>query len=330
MSTPVQSAERPRWCRFEYQDAPALGLVYQDDVLPLLAALDAEAHALGLHPNIRPEDLNPVDLDSPDPELIRRTWLWFADQPLRRHTLSLPLDQVRFLVPIPRPGKILALAGNYAKHVIERGGSLAEREETFPYVFMKPATTLANPGDPIVIPAISPDQIDWECELAVVIGRRGKAIPPESALDFVAGYTICNDVSDRKFRPNPNRKPRERDAHFDWLHGKWHDTFCPMGPAVLMADPNLDPSSFHLTLDVSGERMQDASTSQMIFPVEHVIAFISSFMTLEPGDVIATGTPSGVGSARGRFLRPGDTVAASISGIGTLANPVIASPRENC
>ena len=134
-------------------------------------------------------------------------------------------------MPIAQPAKILLLAGNYATHVVERGGIAAERDETFPYVFMKPpTTTLTHPGDPIVIPRVSPDHIDWECELGVVIGRRCRDVDEAEALDYVAGYTVVNDISDRKFTPNPGRKPRERDKFFDWLHGKWHDTFCPIGP----------------------------------------------------------------------------------------------------
>ena len=163
---------------------------------------------------------------------------------------------------------MLFLAGNYAKHVAERGGSTAEREETFPYVFMKPpSTTLTHPGDPIVIPKVSPDQIDWECELGVVIGRRCRHVDEDEAMGCIAGYTIINDISDRSFKPNPNRKPRERDKFFDWMHGKWHDTFCPMGPCILSADVVPDPQAIPLKLTVNGQIKQDATTAEMIFPV---------------------------------------------------------------
>jgi 2-keto-4-pentenoate hydratase/2-oxohepta-3-ene-1,7-dioic acid hydratase in catechol pathway len=239
--------------------------------------------------------------------------------------LQVPANSVKRLVPIPNPDKILCLAGNYPKHVSERGGIAVERKETFPYVFTKPNSTLTNPGDPIVLPKPSPNHIDWECELAIVIGRTCRDASEQNALDFVAGYTIVNDVSDREFKPNPNRKPRERDKFFDWLHGKWHDTFCPLGPSILMADSLTDPTSFSLELSVNGEVMQSDTTNSMIFPVPHIISFISSWITLQPGDIIATGTPSGVGSARGRYLRPGDIVEASISNIGVLKNPVVAT-----
>src|SRR5262249_40730096 len=164
--------------------------------------------------------------------------------------------------------------------------------------------------------------IDYECELGVVIGRLCRDVDEADALRFVAGYTVVNDISDRKFAPNPNRKPRERDKFFDWLHGKWHDTFCPVGPCVLSADAVPNPQAMPVRLTVNGEVRQDASTAQMVFPVAAVVSFLSRFVTLEPGDLISTGTPSGVGSSTGTYLKPGDVVRASVGGIGTLENPV--------
>ena len=237
---------------------------------------------------------------------------------------GIPIEEVRLLVPIERPNKLLLLAGNYAAHVAERGGTAAERDETFPYVFLKPpSTTLTHPNAPIVIPKVSPDHVDWECELAVVIGRRCRDVSEAEAHHYVAGYTIVNDISDRKFTPNPERKPRERDKFFDWQHGKWHDTFCPLGPCITSAVTIPDPQALALELTVNDAVKQQATTAQMIFPVAAVISFISRFVTLEPGDVISTGTPSGVGSATGTYLKPGDIVRATISGIGTLENHVV-------
>ena len=237
--------------------------------------------------------------------------------------LIVPWEEVELLAPIPAPGKILLLAGNYAKHIQERGGVAAEREQTFPYVFMKPLTTLNVPFGAVVLPKISPDRIDWECELGVVIGRRCRHVSEEQALEYVAGYTVINDISDRGFQPNPGRKPRERDKFFDWMHGKWHDTFLPVGPCVLSSDAVDDPQTFRLRLEVNGEVKQNADTGQMVFPVAAVIAFLSEMVTLEPGDLIATGTPAGVGHASNVFLRSGDTVVARIEGIGDLENPVV-------
>lgn len=187
-----------------------------------------------------------------------------------------------------------------------------------------PTTTLTDPGRPVRIPAISPNCIDWEIELAVIIGRRVKHAAEADALQCVAGYTIINDISDRRFRPNPNRKQRPRDAFFDWLHGKWHDSFCPCGPCVACPESVTDPQQLQLELRINGDLRQNASTAQQIFPVAAVISFISSIVTLEPGDIISTGTPQGVGDATGIYLRPGDLLTASISSIGTLTSPVVA------
>jgi 2-keto-4-pentenoate hydratase/2-oxohepta-3-ene-1,7-dioic acid hydratase in catechol pathway len=232
---------------------------------------------------------------------------------------------VELLVPIPRPPKLLLLAGNYAKHIEEGGGVAAQRAETFPYVFMKPpTTTLTDPGKPIKIPAGSPDHIDWEMELGVIIGRRARHVKEADALKYVAGYTVVNDISDREFHPNPQRKVRDKDGFFDWLHGKWHDSFCPLGPCVVSADAIPDPQKLDMKLTVNGKVRQDSSTANQIFPVAAVIEFLSSFVTLEPGDIISTGTPAGVGNATGTYLKPGDRIEATIRSIGTLVTPVVA------
>ncbi len=217
----------------------------------------------------------------------------------------------------------MLLAGNYSAHIEEGGGRAEERANTFPYVFMKPPlTTLTHPGDPVKVPAVSPDHVDWELELGIIIGKQCKSVSEADALDYVAGYTVVNDISDRKFKPNPGRKAREKDGYFDWLHGKWHDTFCPMGPCVLPADELPDPQTLKLTLRVNGEVKQDSSTSEMVFPVASIVEFISSFVTLEPGDIISTGTPAGVGNTTGTYLHAGDVVDAEIEKIGVLHNPI--------
>ena len=237
---------------------------------------------------------------------------------------ALAPDDVQLLVPVPRPDKLFLLAGNYAAHIEEGGGKASEREETFPYVFMKPpTTTLTHPGNPVRIPDVSPDHIDWELELAVIIGREAKGVSEADALNYVAGYTVVNDISNRKFRPNPGRKQRDKDGFFDWLHGKWFDSFCPCGPCVTSAAALTDPQCLAMKLSVNGQVMQDASTAQQIFPVAAVIEFISSFVTLEPGDIISTGTAAGVGNTTGTYLKAGDRMEASIEGIGTLVSPVV-------
>jgi 2,4-didehydro-3-deoxy-L-rhamnonate hydrolase len=316
-----------RLCRFRLDDLVLTGFFADDRVIPVDQAAEAYCEALGEELAIpSTEDL--LDLLPPDGEGFAAAqtlsaWIDSLEEEARDE-LSIHLDDAQLLVPIAQPNKILLLAGNYAKHVEERGGVAAERAETFPYVFLKPSTTLTDPGEPIVIPSISPAQIDWECELGVVIGSTCRRVPESSALEYVAGYTVVNDVSDRKFTPNPGRNPRERDKFFDWQHGKWHDTFCPIGPCITSADELPDPQSLRLRLTVNGQAKQDGSTSQMVFPVAAIVSFISQFVTLEPGDIISTGTPSGVGSASGTFLKPGDVVSATVSGIGTLTNPVVA------
>lgn len=246
--------------------------------------------------------------------------------PSDRERLSLPLANAVLRVPIPDPKKVILLAGNYAEHIREGGGEAAERRDTFPYFFWKPpSTTLTHPGDPICIPKVSPDHVDWELELGVVIGRRCHAVSEQDAARYIAGYTVCNDVSDRKFQINPGRKSRDRDRFFDWLHGKWHDTFLPVGPCIASAATLADPQNLPMRLKVNGQVMQDASTAQMIFPVAAIVSILSQFVTLEPGDLIATGTPSGVGNARKPpvYLKSGDVVDAEIVGIGVLHNPVV-------
>jgi 2-keto-4-pentenoate hydratase/2-oxohepta-3-ene-1,7-dioic acid hydratase in catechol pathway len=240
-----------------------------------------------------------------------------AEQPAR-HAL-VDRSSIHLLPPIPRPPKLLLLAGNYPEHVQEQGDVVAERRETFPYVFMKPpSTTLVGDGSLVTIPVNSPQRIDYELELALIIGRRGREIAASDALQYVAGYTIINDLSDRGFRPHPHRRERPRDKFFDWLHGKWHDGFCPCGPCVVPARFIPDPQKLPLQLTVNGQLRQRATTGQMVFGVAEIIEFISQFVTLEPGDLISTGTPAGVGNATGQFLKPGDQIIGEIEPIGQL------------
>lgn len=212
--------------------------------------------------------------------------------------------------PVPRPGKILGVARNYLAHARERGQSEAPVE---PVLFLKAVTAVAGPGDEIPLPRVS-SQVDYEGELAVVIGREAREVDVESALDVVAGYTVANDVSARDFQ-------KVRGQSFI---GKSCDGFAPMGPALVTRDEIPEPQKLRLTTTVSGERRQDGSTAEMIFSVAQVIAFVSRLMTLEPGDVLLTGTPSGVGAAASppRWLVDGDVVDVEIEGIGRLRSHV--------
>ncbi len=316
-----------RLCRYLADKQVRVGLFDDDTILPLAAA--AKAYTDATHDAVKlPPGDNLLDYLPPDGQAFAavKKVAEFAERNAgalaAAHVKAADVD---LLVPIPWPSKLLLLAGNYNEHITEGGGKATERAETFPYVFMKPpATTLTDPHKPVIIPKVSPDAIDWELELCIVIGRRARHVAEADALQYVAGYTVVNDISDRKFRPNPGRKERTNDKWFDWEHGKWHDTFCPCGPCIASADAIPDPQKLAMKLSVNGALKQNATTAQQIFPVAAVVAFISDIVTLEPGDLIATGTPAGVGNATGTYLKSGDKMEAWIEGIGTLVSPVVA------
>jgi 2-keto-4-pentenoate hydratase/2-oxohepta-3-ene-1,7-dioic acid hydratase in catechol pathway len=222
-------------------------------------------------------------------------------------------DEVNLRPPLLRPGKILCVGLNYASHLAENPAAVRPEE---PFIFAKLASGVIGPGDPIVKPALS-EQLDYEVELAVVVGRPMRDVPADRALEHVAGYTIMNDVSARdvQFRNN------------QITLGKNFDTFAPMGPCLVTADDVPDPQRLRLRAWVNGEPRQDETAGDMIFGVAEVLAHLSRFMTLEPGDVVSTGTPAGVGAFRQPpvFLQPGDTVTLEIESIGRLENPVAAA-----
>ncbi len=307
-----------RICRFERAGATEAGFYGDDRVIPLSNA----AQAAGVEAPTGDDLVSLLPGGTQRGAVVRLQDAFAALSDDAKAAASVPTNEVALRVPFPAPSKLMLLAGNYSKHVAETGGHVEVRANTFPYVFMKPTTTLTHPGDAIRIPAVSPDHIDWEIELGIIIGRECKGVSEADALASVAGYTVVNDVSDRKFRPNPGRVERPKDKFFDWLHGKWHDTFCPMGPCVVPADDIADPQQLPMKLTVNGNVEQDASTSEMDFPVAAVVSFLSSWVTLQPGDIISTGTPDGVGAAKGKFLKPGDIIEASIGRIGVLRNPV--------
>lgn len=308
-----------RLCRYEQQGVAHVAFYEDDAVVPLAEA--ARTYGVGLPEGDSLLPFLPGGAARSAVVEVQSRLKDASDDEI--HPLRVPVAEVQLLVPIASPGKLLLLAGNYSAHIEEGGGKSEERARTFPYVFMKPpGTTLTHPGRPVKIPEVSPDHVDWELELGVVVGKRCKGVSEAEALEYVAGYTVVNDVSDRKFTPNPGRAEREKDEFFDWQHGKWHDTFCPMGPAVLPADEVDDPQTLKMDLRVNGETEQDASTADMVFPVAAVVEFISSFVTLEPGDVISTGTPAGVGAAKNKYLKAGDVLEAEIERIGVLRNPV--------
>jgi len=215
--------------------------------------------------------------------------------------------------PVPRPAKVFAIGMNYREHAKEAGLEIPKT----PVVFTKFPNCLVGPRADV---ELSSDFVDWEVELVVVIGRRGRRIPQSQAFDHVAGYCVGQDISDRRMQFSD--KPPQ------FSMGKSIDTFGPIGPALTSLDALADPNNLALTCDVAGERMQDARTSDMIFSVAELVAFLSSACTLEPGDLIFTGTPSGVGSTRNprRYLKAGEEIVSTIEHLGTLANRCVPAP----
>jgi acylpyruvate hydrolase len=218
---------------------------------------------------------------------------------------------VTLLAPVPRPGKIVCLGHNYFDHM---GIGMTEPPE-YPTFFCKTANTVIGPGQAIVIPRVT-SQVEYEAELAVVIGRRARHVAQAHALDFVAGYTIFNDVSARDYQKRTSQ----------WMIGKSFDTFGPMGPVLVTVDEIPDPHALELSLTLNDQEMQRTNTGNMIFSIPFVIAYLSAVMTLEPGDVISTGTPAKTELARSLppFMKPGDTVKIAVEKIGVLVNPVVA------
>ncbi len=214
-----------------------------------------------------------------------------------RHSLG----DVRLLAPV-LPSKVLCVGKNYADHVREMGGDAPSGS---PILFLKPSTSVIGPGDPIGLPADS-ERVDYEGELAIVIGRLCRDVPVERALDVVFGYTCANDVTARD----------QQQADGQWTRAKGHDTFCPVGPWI---ETDLDASDLAIRTTLDGDLRQDSRTKLLLHDVPSLIAYMSAAMTLLPGDVLLTGTPAGVGP-----MRPGQTVAVTVEGIGTLTNPVVA------
>jgi 2-keto-4-pentenoate hydratase/2-oxohepta-3-ene-1,7-dioic acid hydratase in catechol pathway len=226
-------------------------------------------------------------------------------------SIKFPLAAVRLRAPIPKPRKLICVGLNYRDHAAETGQEIPP----VPTIFNKFATAVISPGDQIILPKVSKSP-DYEAEFAFVIGQGGRNIPAERWQEHVFGYTIVNDVSARDYQR----------ATSQWLMGKTFDTFAPMGPWIVTADEIADPHALDISMTINGEVLQNSNTRNLIFKIPDLISFLSSVFTLEPGDVISTGTPAGVGAARKppRFLKAGDECVVRISEIGELRNPVIA------
>jgi acylpyruvate hydrolase len=298
----------------------ALGAVSRRRVIDLHRAHRATLSAAGDADELAVADLRvPPDmlrlLQSGEKSMAaaRRALQFVEEQGARGNQGGLwhSLSEVKLLAPIQRPGKVICVGLNYRSHLAE----IKEPTPAYPILFHKAATSIIGEGEAIVLPRIS-RQVDYEGELALVIGRHGKYIAEADALSYVAGYACANDVSahDLEFRTS------------QWTSGKMLDTFCPLGPVLLTGDKVPDPSLLHLETILNGTTVQEAWTSDMVFSVPFLVSYISSLATLEPGDLILTGTPAGIGCNQSPqvFLQTGDRISVEIEGIGRLTNPVVA------
>jgi 2-keto-4-pentenoate hydratase/2-oxohepta-3-ene-1,7-dioic acid hydratase in catechol pathway len=224
---------------------------------------------------------------------------------------EIPLDKVRLHAPLPNPPRIFCVGLNYRDHAIESKMEIPK----VPTIFLKLPSAVIGPQASIELPSISA-QPDYEAEFAIVVGKQGSKIPRDKWEDYIFGYTILNDISARDIQL----------ATTQWTLGKSFDTFCPIGPAIVTSDEIADPHELDIKLSIDGEVLQHSNTRELIFKAPDLLAYVSSITTLQPGDIISTGTPHGVGLGRtpNRWLKPGETVRVEIEGIGTLVNPVIA------
>ena len=244
--------------------------------------------------------------NAPDLLATARHWLDYLQETAAFDAYRVQ-EPMQLLAPITRPSKIVALGRNYVEHARESGHEVPDE----PVLFAKAPSAVIGPGADIVYPQ-GVQRLDPELELGVVIGRRGRCVAEAEALEYVAGYTIVNDVTARDVQR------RDQEKKWPWFRSKSYDTFCPLGPYLVLKDEIPDPQQLELTLRVNGEVRQQSSTAKMIFPVAQLVAVISKYMTLEPGDVIATGTPEGIAP-----LQRGDVLEGTITGLGTLANRVV-------
>jgi 2-keto-4-pentenoate hydratase/2-oxohepta-3-ene-1,7-dioic acid hydratase in catechol pathway len=289
-----------------FDPVPRLGLLRNDTIVDLQTAAP------------RPWPDAPttlVDLIHRGPKAWRRMAAIGADASVAHSHLP---SAVRWHAPIPRPAKnVFCLGLNYAAHAKESSQARGREMKipTVPVIFTKAPTTISGPYDDVAVDRLATQQVDWEVELGVVIGKSGRNIARANALEHVFGYTVINDLSARDLQ----------QAHMQWFKGKSLDGFCPMGPVVVTADEFGDPQTKRLQLRVNGVTKQDGNTANMIFPVDVIIEWLSKGLTLEAGDVIATGTPEGVGMGRTpqEFLHNGDLVETEVEGIGVLRNRIV-------
>lgn len=300
--------------RRSVEEAARLGVIEGDMVVDVAAL--GEAYGEDLPDTM----LGLIDAGRPGLSALRAC-LAEADGDYPIHTAT-ALSNVRLLAPIPRPRKnIFGIGLNYLDHVAESAKALDTSKDLpkQPVIFSKPPTAVIGPGEPILHNAKVTKQLDWEVELAVIMGTTAARVPRDKALAHVFGYSVMIDVSARD-----NRRAGQ------WIVSKGMDSFAPFGPVIVTADEIPDPQGLDLWLTVNGVEKQRSNTAKMLFKVDELIADISSVITLEPGDIIASGTPEGVGAGRDpqEFMWPGDIVVATVEGIGTLRHPVVNSTPD--
>ena len=307
---------------YAQDSGPRAGLLDGDHVYDLQDAADAFTAQAGAVGAKLPNDVKEL-LELGDVGLGQaRRVLGFARAQGGEAAFAHGAGDVTLLPPVTQPSKIICLAGNFADHIREGGDEPPEKAQQTPRYFWKPNSVLVGQDQPVRLWEMSAN-VDWELELAAVIGKAGRDIAAADAPKHIAGYTIFNDISSRDMNLPWSREEREMDDFFDWLNGKWFDTHGPMGPYIATADEIPDPHNLAMSLSVNGVERQRGNTGQMIFNCFELIEYITRIVTLEPGDVISTGTPAGVGAAAGASLQDGDEIVATIERLGALRNSVI-------
>lgn len=227
-------------------------------------------------------------------------------------------SEVKLLPPLRRPGKIMMAGANYYDHIAEMGVPRPDKTKIKPFFFLKAGSSIIGPNEPILIPQ-EVKKLDWECEFAIVIGKRARRVKAADWLDYVVGFTILNDVSARDYIAR-----KDNPFGMDWVSHKSQDTLAPLGPYIVPKEFVPEPLNLKIKCSVNGVLHQNSNTKELIFTPDEMIEYLSALMTLEPGDIISTGSPAGVGMGKNLFLQPGDEVVAEIEHLGRLANPVMA------
>jgi 2-keto-4-pentenoate hydratase/2-oxohepta-3-ene-1,7-dioic acid hydratase in catechol pathway len=301
--------------RFSNGSEARIGAVSGETVIDLQAALAAAAAGTGASPETAvtriPSGMREFLAAGESALQAAQEAVSYATSAASDNSFSHPLSSVTLLHPIADPQKIICIGQNYRDHCEEQNQPLPERA----IIFCKFASALNSPNKPVLLPAAS-EKVDYEAELVFVIGKRAKHVSEKDAKDYIAGYMCFNDISARDLQMHPAEK--------QWIRGKSPDTFAPCGPYLVTADEIADPHDLDIQLTLNGEVMQTSNTSNLIFGVYYLVSHLSKTMTLEPGDMVATGTPGGVGAFRNPpvWLKPGDEMKVTIEGLGTLTNTV--------